>query len=614
MSYFKEIEEYRTYSGELADFHFNYNANSGGGQAFLGGKYYDANGDLVSPQILDGKKSVFKFTYVTASGEEVSVVLDDIKAKYDIKPRGHGSRSMKLSVGNDRTSPSKVISAFMMLPPTCGVKTPTNLDVSILSSHNYWLQSMWLKCNTDEEQPNEVKLIPVDLVFGGGTSKDTSERQCRYFCLDVNKRMLDIISLSNTENLFSAEISQTLKLFSDIYQGNATFQYDECSVAINRLMIELAIEYPACYSGITDPLPVLIDIATNQKLADESTKSSYATSFARNRILFGAPGTGKSYTLNKDRKVLLGEENETDYERVTFHPDYSYAQFVGTYKPVPSKDENGHDSITYEYVPGPFMRIYVEAVKSSISGSPKPYLLIIEEINRANAAAVFGDVFQLLDRDSNISEYPIMPSKDMKDYLAKPDVLGGSPEDYAFIKIPDNMFIWATMNSADQGVFPMDTAFKRRWNFTYFGINDAEEDIDEEIQAKTYTFGAGDYARVLTWNQIRKAINEELSSEAYNINEDKLLGFYFISKSTLLGSESDFMTVFKNKVLMYLFDDAVKQKRKTFFDNCKGESKGVRYSEICTAFDKLGVFIFPDSVSSEFKVRPTTTEMVAGAE
>ena len=146
----------------------------------------------------------------------------------------------------------------------------------------------------------------------------------------------------------------------------------------------------------------------NTELPDIRFKTELESRFYRNRILFGAPGTGKSFTLNKERKELLGDGNEMDYERVTFHPDYSYANFVGTYKPVPCKDSDGKDAITYEYVPGPFMRIYVEALKNGRTDDVKPFLLIIEEINRANVAAVFGDIFQLLDRDDDeVSEYPI---------------------------------------------------------------------------------------------------------------------------------------------------------------------------------------------------------------
>lgn len=323
--------------------------------------------------------------------------------------------------------------------------------------------------------------------------------------------------------------------------------------------------------------------------------------FPRNRIVFGAPGTGKSFTINNERKELIGEGNEIDYERVTFHPDYSYANFVGTYKPVPGcKDEKGVETITYKYVPGPFMRLYVKALKSARSDKPKPFLLIIEEINRANVAAVFGDVFQLLDRnDENISEYPIQASEDIKKYLA--EELKVSLDECSKIRIPDNMFIWATMNSADQGVFPMDTAFKRRWNFTYLGI----DDNDKDIRGKYVVVGSKEQQRI-EWNELRKAINEFLASE--KINEDKQLGPYFITRSIVVpldgGNEIDrdrFCDVFKHKVLMYLFEDAGKQKRNKLFEgSAKGQS---RYSKICEAFDEQGIGIFHGDIQNRIKVQ-----------
>lgn len=322
--------------------------------------------------------------------------------------------------------------------------------------------------------------------------------------------------------------------------------------------------------------------------------TGYQSDYPRNRILFGAPGTGKSFTLNHEKDLLLADGGE--YERVTFHPDYSYANFVGTYKPVPCKDSDGKDAITYSYVPGPFMRTYVKALQNSRTDAPKPFLLVIEEINRANVAAVFGDVFQLLDRgDNEVSEYPIQASEDIKKYLARE--LGGNPNDYAEIRIPDNMFIWATMNSADQGVFPMDTAFKRRWDFTYLGIDDSEAGI----VGKKVVLGQGEYRRVVEWNALRKTINGELLT--YKVNEDKLMGPYFISKKNLPeGDTIDpvvFTRIFKNKVLMYLFDDAAKQKRPSLFAGCKDENKNL-YSQICREFDTKGVFIFCTRISDCF--------------
>ena len=323
-------------------------------------------------------------------------------------------------------------------------------------------------------------------------------------------------------------------------------------------------------------------------------QTGYQSSFERNRIIFGAPGTGKSFKLNCEKDALLADGGE--YERVTFHPDYSYANFVGTYKPVPCKDSDGKDAITYSYVPGPFMRTYVKAIKNGRTDAPKPFLLVIEEINRANVAAVFGDVFQLLDRgDDEVSEYPIQASEDIKRYLA--GELGGNPDDYSEIRIPDNMFIWATMNSADQGVFPMDTAFKRRWDFTYLGIDDSEAGI----VGKKVVLGQGDYRRVVEWNALRKAINNELLT--YKVNEDKLMGPYFISKKNLPEGEmidpAVFTRIFKNKVIMYLFNDAAKQKRITLFGGCDEKAKN-QYSKICREFDTKGVYIFCEGISSQF--------------
>ncbi len=242
--------------------------------------------------------------------------------------------------------------------------------------------------------------------------------------------------------------------------------------------------------------------------------------YERNRIVFGAPGTGKSHRLKKDAGQLI-DRNGGTFERVTFHPDYTYSQFVGTYKPV----SRGGD-IEYEFVPGPFMRIYAEALESGRGIAPKPHLLLIEEINRAKVAAVFGDVFQLLDRDENgVSEYEIHASEDIRRYLA--DQLGGEPDNYKKIQLPDNMFIWATMNSADQGVFAMDTAFKRRWNFEYIGINENDKDIRCGVM-----LGEHSEAVFTDWNRLRRALNDKLAYE-YKVNEDKLMGPYFLSKDVI---------------------------------------------------------------------------------
>lgn len=161
------------------------------------------------------------------------------------------------------------------------------------------------------------------------------------------------------------------------------------------------------------------------------------------------------------------------------------------------------------------------------------------------------------------------------------------------------MFIWSTMNSADQGVFPMDTAFKRRWNFEYVGI----DENDEEIKGKV-TLGKGMHQMEVDWNQLRKAINEKLAVE-YRVNEDKLMGPYFLSKKVIrtvsatdlaIAEPEKFKDAFKNKVIMYLYEDAAKQHKHKLFDGCNTTKYSTsKYSSICDAFDELGIDIFGDS-------------------
>ena len=318
---------------------------------------------------------------------------------------------------------------------------------------------------------------------------------------------------------------------------------------------------------------------------DETEKGSEMVgeiSEPRNLIFFGAPGTGKSYQLNK-----LAEEDFADdhVRRVTFYPDYTYSQFVGCFKPMTEKvegeDGKATSKITYRYVLGPFLETYVSAVKNP----EQNYLLIVEEINRANPAAVFGDVFQLLDRDKDgISTYDVDAPVEMRDRLE--DELGAEIDK---LRIPANMFIWATMNSADQGVFPMDTAFKRRWSFRYIGIDDGEDAVidGEKLSEKVVTCGG----RKLRWNDLRHAINQ-LMIEDCGINEDKLLGPFFLDPSCL--NDERFADTFKDKVLMYLYEDAGKTKRSKLF-----WETGVTFSQVCEKFDKEGEKVFGNGLRDE---------------
>ena len=283
----------------------------------------------------------------------------------------------------------------------------------------------------------------------------------------------------------------------------------------------------------------------------------------RGKVFFGAPGTGKSFKLSKDAKSL----KKDNIERVTFYPTYTYQQFVGAYKPSVKTDSEEKENITYTYVPGPFLRLLTEAYINP----EEDYLLIIEELNRANAAAVFGDTFQLLDRrQDGTSEYPVSLSEDMKQSFLNQEI------ELDELALPSNFYIWATMNSADQGVFPIDTAFKRRWDFEYLGI-DANE---EKIAGKRFKFIDGLYE----WNTVRKAINNALL--ARGVNEDKQLGPFFLKLETVSGSNEQFLDAFKSKVLMYLFEDAARHCRSNIFN---AEISPLSYSNICNALDKDGL-------------------------
>ncbi|RYP98855.1 AAA domain (dynein-related subfamily) [Bifidobacterium pseudolongum subsp. globosum] len=325
---------------------------------------------------------------------------------------------------------------------------------------------------------------------------------------------------------------------------------------------------------VTDQLKQLFHLLQNlnstvkaqQQVHQEQIEAD--VSRPHNWILFGAPGTGKSYVIDQAAK-------QYPRCRVTFHPDYTYAQFIGAYKPVPSQQTAS--GITYGFVPGPFVNTLVE----SLENPNTPHILIIEEINRADPAAVFGDVFQLLDRnDEGSSEYSVRTSQELKDYLQgklsanaqktlralivdlEQSEADAPDYDCSEIAIPNNMYIWASMNSADQGVFPMDTAFKRRWTFQYLPI-DSDNGI---LQSADGAFLSEH------WDEIRTNINKLLKSQGRDIPEDKLLGPYFLSARELHNDDEDaeqnaqnFVHVFASKVIMYLFEDAARYCRAQVF-------------------------------------------------
>ena len=292
------------------------------------------------------------------------------------------------------------------------------------------------------------------------------------------------------------------------------------------------------------------------------------------QIYFGAPGTGKSHEIKKN----IGTHKSF---RITFHPDTDYSSFVGAYKPtsvevpmlttlgekaIPVKDMEGNplteNKIIYTYVKQAFLNAYIEAWKEQANETPQPVYLVIEEINRGNCAQIFGDIFQLLDRNTNgFSDYAIVPDADLSRHVKKDleklviankeainAIYEECEEDMVdkvangkVLLLPNNLYIWATMNTSDQSLFPIDSAFKRRWDWKYIKIADAHKNWQIKVGTKTYD-----------WWQFVQAINYFVFDATQS--EDKNLGYFFAkAKDSIINAET-----FVSKVIFYLYTDVFK--------------------------------------------------------
>lgn len=254
------------------------------------------------------------------------------------------------------------------------------------------------------------------------------------------------------------------------------------------------------------------------------------------QILFGALGTGKSHTLNSDANIT--EQNSI---RTTFHPDSDYSTFVGCYKPT--KDEESGE-ITYDFTPQAFTNAYVAAWKNAQT----PFFLIIEEINRGNCAQIFGDIFQLLDRDEyGYSSYKTTPDQDLANFISKQfentDIDDEELKSGKKMQLPPNLHIWATMNTSDQSLFPIDSAFKRRWDWRYIPIDYTD---------RGHFIACGDTQ--YSWADFLQKVNDKV--EAVTQSEDKKLGYWFMGN----GAEQKEITIdrFVSKVIFYLWNDVFK--------------------------------------------------------
>lgn len=397
----------------------------------------------------------------------------------------------------------------------------------------------------------------------------------------ADKDKLCYLVKSGSKGSFSIRTisKQLLGEFIDYYRKNPDKKAEDARVELKELSDIDKYEYgynatlTAMAKMVLDPKNELI--RKGNPAESSRTENHLLKTTGLQQIYYGAPGTGKSKTI---KDLTFGES----VIRTTFHPDSDYASFVGTYKPITEEvtlrdcygkkviDEETNEvvkeeRIAYKFIPQAFLEAYVEAWKKL--GSSKKQFLIIEEINRGNCAQIFGDLFQLLDRNEyGFSDYPIVADKDMQKYLEKEfagweitnkdeiNQLYGEANMVNLIMkgerlvLPSNLYIWATMNTSDQSLFPIDSAFKRRWDWKYVPIREGR---DKATNAPlNWYINTGD-KQYKWWSFISK-VNELIGS--LTNSEDKKLGYFFCKAK---DGEID-ADLFVSKVIFYLWNDVFK--------------------------------------------------------
>lgn len=292
---------------------------------------------------------------------------------------------------------------------------------------------------------------------------------------------------------------------------------------------------------------------------------TFADISPRQIIFYGAPGTGKSHAIKKEENAGL------TCIRTTFHPDSDYSTFVGCYKPHKCRET---ETLTYEFVPQAFLEAYTQAWLNP----QKEIALVIEEINRGNCAQIFGDIFQLLDRDKDgWSTYPIKADTDIAEYLDQMEITGYSETmvkkygeskvGYGYMALPPNMSLLATMNTSDQSLFPIDSAFKRRWDWKYVKIKNGKDKLGNQLNWKIVIKDEADNVvkvgenEEISWWTFFEKINTIIAS--MTSSADKQLG-YFFCKPTEKAEETDeepsiiTADTLVGKVIFYLWNDVFK--------------------------------------------------------
>ena len=397
----------------------------------------------------------------------------------------------------------------------------------------------------------------------------------------ADKDRLCYLVKSGSKGSFSIRTisKQLLGEFIDYYKKNPNKKAEDARVELKELSDIDKYEY-GYNATLTAMAKMVLDPKNELVRKGNPAESSRAENHllkttGLQQIYYGAPGTGKSKTI---KDLTFGES----VIRTTFHPDSDYASFVGTYKPITeevdlrdcygkkvidddTKEVVKEERIAYKFIPQAFLEAYVKAWKKL--GSSKKQYLIIEEINRGNCAQIFGDLFQLLDRNEyGFSDYPIVADKDMQKYLEKEfagweitnkdeiNQLYGEANMVNLIMkgerlvLPSNLYIWATMNTSDQSLFPIDSAFKRRWDWKYVPIREGR---DKETNAPlNWYINTGD--KQYDWWSFISQVNKLIGS--LTNSEDKKLGYFFCKAK---DGEID-ADLFVSKVIFYLWNDVFK--------------------------------------------------------
>lgn len=414
-------------------------------------------------------------------------------------------------------------------------KLPTNTKVDIkklieindteITDNEYTLQQLGTILKDMYDNAEDKMQVASIHIFGIKYGKNILEK---------NFRAPDIIKESGLNDSYSTELQKALNIYR-------------------------------CLNKNTYGISILgeKDKSISSDLASVKRKTG-----AENILLYGVPGAGKSHTIKTEYC-----SDETYLERVVFHPDYTYSDFVGQILPRVEKTENG-DKLKYVFTPGPFTKM----LKKAVNDPENYYYLIIEELNRGNSPAIFGEIFQLLDRKDDEEEFSAEEIGESEYGISNYDVaIEVYGNENHFVKIPSNMFILATMNTADQNVFTLDTAFQRRWN-----MKQIENNFDSANHSKSTIAGTklswGAFATVI--NDLVVDINVDMAS-----SEDKRLGAYFAKKKELE------VTRFPEKVLKYLWDDAFKMDKVAIFrDEYKSLEDVITAYENSTA-DKLATVL-----------------------